>query len=314
MTRLVYLGSNPKDLNDLAELLAMEVSELQECISLSKFGYKKLSQRKKNGGFRIVYSPNDVLKRTQKSLLKNILDKLDVPPYIQSTKGRDYISNARLHTRKGTLIKEDIKDFFPSVRSCDVLKMWLNLFGFSNDVSEALTLLTTYKGVLPQGAPTSTAVANFYLFDTEPLIYNEFAGMGFTYSRYVDDLSVSSNRILVPREIRNVQNILYRFLKENGLRANKSKSKVYKSSERMEVHGINVNSSRPTRTKEYRNNMRAAVHNCEKCYLMLGGSHPQYIELYNSLFGQLIELERMNNQEAKKLLDRLNNIKPNFTI
>lgn len=138
--------------------------------------------------------------------------------------------------------------------------------------------------------------------------------MGFTYSRYVDDLSVSSNRILVPREIRNVQNILYRFLKENGLRANKSKSKVYKSSERMEVHGINVNSSRPTRTKEYRNNMRAAVHNCEKCYLMLGGSHPQYIELYNSLFGQLIELERMNNQEAKKLLDRLNNIKPNFTI
>ena len=57
----------------------------------------------------------------------------------------------------------DVKDFFPNVRHYIVYRMFRRELGFGRDVARLLTRLTTFRAGLPQGAPTSTAIANVLL-------------------------------------------------------------------------------------------------------------------------------------------------------
>jgi hypothetical protein len=311
MTQLAYLGSNLINVVDLADLLGVEVCQILHYASNSTSSYVLIRQPKKNGGYREIYSPIEGLKAIQRAILNQILRKVQLPNYLQgSVVGRDYLSNARLHTAKATLIKEDIKDFFPSIQSGEVNLIWVDFFGFSKEVSEILTLLTTFNGFLPQGAPTSSDIANIIFFDLEPTLYGELKRMGLEYSRYVDDISISCDRVLKPDEVKNVQKRLFNMLGKKGLCPKKEKSEVHRNTRRMEVHNINVNTSRPTRAKRDRNNMRAAVHNCEISRHKVGSDNLEFIKLFNQTYGKLIELERMHPQEARKLLNRLDKIKP----
>jgi len=67
-------------------------------------------------------------------------------------------------------------------------------YGFSYDISYILTKLTTYKNEVPQGAPTSSYVANMILKETDEKIF-EFCKTNYiNYTRYVDDLFFSSQK------------------------------------------------------------------------------------------------------------------------
>ena len=70
----------------------------------------------------------------------------------------------------------------------------LREYGYSTGVARLLTKLTTRKGLLPQGAPTSTVIANLVLarsVDEPTQMPAERAGTAFT--RYVDDFSLSGD-------------------------------------------------------------------------------------------------------------------------
>ena len=66
-------------------------------------------------------------------------------------------------------------------------------YGFSPDVSKILTELTTYKGHLPQGAPTSPLLANLVGMNFDLPIIQICKDNGIIYTRYVDDLWFSSH-------------------------------------------------------------------------------------------------------------------------
>ena len=103
-----------------------------------------------------------------------------------STNPRDPVRNAELHVGRKILIKEDIKSFFPSTSSDLVVSVWHSLFGFSHEVSRCLTALTTLNGQLPQGAKTSTFLANLVLWKNEPDLVAYLRSNGLQYSRYID--------------------------------------------------------------------------------------------------------------------------------
>ena len=63
--------------------------------------------------------------------------------------------------------------------------------GFSPDVASLLTKLTTFSGHIPQGAPTSTTVANF-VFAPEGRKIKEIADReGLRFTTFVDDITIS---------------------------------------------------------------------------------------------------------------------------
>lgn len=139
-----------------------------------------------------------------------------------SLKGCDYKTNATLHAGSSIVINEDITLFFPSTSDTIVHNIWQHFFGFGNEVAECLTKLTTRQGELPQGAITSSFLANMVFWKDEPILQASFRARGIIYSRYVDDIAVSSVNFLDKPTKTNVIASIYGMLSIRRLPAQTS--------------------------------------------------------------------------------------------
>lgn len=311
MNRAIYNGPSINTCIALAEVLECSEVSLEGLTISAGLNYSTWQEPKKCGGFRVIDAPKGELKRVQRAILANILRKVHFPDYLHgSIRGRDYITDARLHTGKKLLIGEDIRDFFLSVKSGVVLDVWTGFFGFPQCVSTILTALTTYRDRLPQGAPTSSYIANLVMWDTEPGLQLKLHELGFIYSRYVDDISISCSHASSKGELELVVGELSSTLSRKGLELNPTKQTLSDSSGRMTVHNINVNKGKPTKSKVERNKIRAAVRECEIRAQNNGRSSHEYQKLYSRTYGRVNEINRLHRAEANKLLDRLNAVKP----
>ncbi|MCF2521079.1 reverse transcriptase family protein [Dyadobacter sp. CY351] len=141
---------------------------------------------------RVITPSMGKLKELQKLIKKNILDSIIFPEYIQGgVKGRSNITNAKLHQGKKYKFTTDLKDFFPRISNKQVNKVFIDL-GYSQHCAHFLTKLCTYKGHLPQGIPVSTHIANLAFLPTDKLIIHLLSVNKITYSRFVDDITISS--------------------------------------------------------------------------------------------------------------------------
>ena len=103
-----------------------------------------------------------------------------------AVKGRDNVSNAKRHQGKKYKFTTDLKDFFPSITNKEVYEMFVGE-GFSHEVSSLLTKLTTYKGKIPQGAPTSSTLANLVFRKTGDIL-SDFSKRKVALLCFVDNL------------------------------------------------------------------------------------------------------------------------------
>lgn len=143
---------------------------------------------------RIINPSKRRLKVIQRRLNKNILAKIEMPNYAHgAVKGRSNITNAKKHQGKKYKFTTDLKDFFPSISNGRVFDMFLEN-GFSPTVARVLTKLTTYRGCIPQGAPTSSTVANLVFIRSGNILYNLAQKHSLTFTSFVDDLTFSSSR------------------------------------------------------------------------------------------------------------------------
>ena len=132
------------------------------------------------------------LKLIQSRINTRILSHIDLPKHIHGgRKKHSNITNAKPHQGKKYILTTDLKDFYPSVKSDIVYNTFINL-GFNKQCAYYLTRLTTWKGELPQGTPTSTHISNIVFLKTDTELI-EFCTLNhITYTRYIDDLSFSS--------------------------------------------------------------------------------------------------------------------------
>ena len=124
--------------------------------------YKSFKIKKRNGTDREIDAPDPYLRKIQKIILTEILYEKDLihPNCEGFVKGRSIFTNAERHTQQNILWKIDIRDFFPSITTQRVVNT-LQYIGFNEFISIKLAELMTYKGRLPQGAPTSPYLSNF---------------------------------------------------------------------------------------------------------------------------------------------------------
>ena len=125
--------------------------------------------------------------------------------------GRSILTNALAHRGADVLVKVDVKDFFPSVTWRRV-KGLLRKGGLEEHAATLLSLLSTeaprevvqFRGKtlyvakgprsLPQGAPTSPAITNALCLKLDKRVSAMAKRLGFTYTRYADDLTFSWRR------------------------------------------------------------------------------------------------------------------------
>jgi len=238
----------------LEYVLKCKYSELEKiCSEIDLYYYeKKKLKGYKNGipQYRVLYPSKGRLKFIQSQIKNNILSNINFPWYVQGgVKKRDNITNASLHLGKKYKFMTDIKKFFPSVTN----KMVYNTLiqnGFSPDISHILTKLTTYKGELPQGTPTSSYLANLVFIKIDKKIIELCEVLKITYSRFIDDLSFSSPLDFKPETLQ-----LLDIIKNEGFQI--SHKKTFYKTKNAVMTGVQVGQNRLDATQEYKTKMNS---------------------------------------------------------
>lgn len=143
---------------------------------------------------RVINPPKEELKDIQKRINAYLINNVEMPEYAYGgIKNRDNIKNALYHKGQKYVFQTDLKDFFPYITHKMVYAMYVRV-GFSHDVASLLTKLTTYKGHLPQGAPTSTTIANLVFVPTGKKLQTIAKREGLHFTTFVDDVTMSAQK------------------------------------------------------------------------------------------------------------------------
>ncbi|HTG43605.1 MAG TPA: reverse transcriptase family protein, partial [Verrucomicrobiae bacterium] len=209
---------------ELANLLNVRFEELQWFADLRQLEpratqdplrhYKYLWKIKASGSVRLLEAPKQRLKALQRFLLKAVIDP--IPPHSAShgfRSGHSILSFTAPHIQQSVVLKLDIKDFFPSIFRARILGIFLTA-GYPEPVAGLLAGLCTnttplgivaaapvdqpvelrrlrdlyYRPHLPQGAPTSPALANLCCYRLDCRLAGLARSADANYSRYADDL------------------------------------------------------------------------------------------------------------------------------
>jgi len=194
---LKYTGQSITNTNRLCELLSTKPSKLVGIFSnMDKQVKVRLEPKKSNPNeYREITAPSWQLKQVQRRIKDLILANYSFEPYAYGLGGTTLKNHALAHKGKRTLVKIDLKDFYPSVSYKFVYKMWIDKFGFSVEVARYLTKLTTLHGGLKQGFPTSSHIAAIVSEDFTSSLKKYCASSLLVFTQYVDDLNISGNNI-----------------------------------------------------------------------------------------------------------------------
>jgi RNA-directed DNA polymerase len=221
---------------ELSELLQVALADIDYLIGALPRFYRSKSESKPHGQ-RVFYIPQGRLRKIQDKIRERILSQARFSPDLHGgIKGRSALTNVRSHRNKEAVLALDIKDFFPSIRPNRVLAVFERL-GYDGEAARILTRLTTYEYQLPQGAPTSTAIANLCI----PRIDARLGGIArvqrFDEGRFVDDMTVSGSKRLA-----KFARLAGRIVEEDGFSVKQGpKGKLMFQNERQTVTGLGLN-------------------------------------------------------------------------
>lgn len=233
--------------------------EYLEAISPS---YRETRIPKDGGGSRYLQIPDEKLKQVQKKILRRLLAALNSHPFCYGFEAGTSIVHAAVpHTNRFVVVKMDIRRFFEST-SADRVCDYFRFIGWDEAAAKRLAELTTYKGYLPQGAPTSPRLSNLVNFGMDELLASIALAHGGSYSRYADDITMSFDK-MSGRRIRGIVQEVRRVLDKFGyVMHGKSKLKIFRRHQRQEVLGLVVNDGvrLPRKTRRW---LRAVQHRLE---------------------------------------------------
>lgn len=267
--------------------------------------YRVAKQEKKaDGTIRQTFDAYPVLKSIQTRIQQRLLKRVTYPAYLQgSLHGCSPRSNASIHVGAKIAFAEDIANFFPSCRYDLIKNIWTGLMGFSDEVAEILTLLTTKDGGLAQGAVTSSFLANLIFWNYEPRLVEGLSALGLRYSRYVDDVSVSCKRRLQVGEQSQLVGAIYGMLLRHGFQPKRSKHEVFTAGKSMRTTKL-LSNRRAALPVEQRRNIRAAVYALEKRAAC--GDHNDIAKELTSVASRVGRLGSFHAKEGEALKKRLN--------
>jgi hypothetical protein len=285
------------DLAALARLLDVDSGELAwfadghrlERTAAEPLRHYRWTVLERGGGVRLLAAPKPRLKEIQRRLLRHVLDPLSVHEAAHGcVRDRSVRTAVALHAGSAVVVQLDLEAFFASISAGRVHGLLLETAGLPEPVAHAVTgLVTTVLAVpvwqqiavpaspegrdrhhrlgqrlavphLPQGAPTSPALANLVCFRLDRRLTGLAASFGAAYTRYVDDLTFSGNAGIGRGRLAE---LIGEVVAEEGFRLNPAKTRTTSAARRQAVLGTVVN-ARPTLARPERDALRALLHNC----------------------------------------------------
>ena len=149
----------------------------------------------KNGKTRPIMDPSPELKYVQSVVREKLLLPVPLSPIVYSdVSGRSAVLNAKQHLNQPNVASVDIRRCYPSMTNSMVFRVFRRTIGLGDGLARLLTRLTTLDGHLPQGAPTSGALANLILSPVDLILEDIAARLRLVVTRYVDNIDFSGVR------------------------------------------------------------------------------------------------------------------------
>lgn len=245
---------------------------------------------------RLIDRPIPTLRAVQRRVYQRLLKDYPYSEFaIGGVRGKSVRHAVECHRARPIVVQVDVREFYPSISDRAVFSVWRRL-GHGTKVSSLLTRLTTYKRRIPQGAPTSMALANLYMEPVDRAIFDtlRLAFPDVLYTRWVDDMIFSGQLNAAA-----VFSVVARNLRDAGLRAHRAREKrrVMPSDSSQQVLGTVVN-RRVSLPRHRKRLTRAIVHTAQK----FGGNpdsvkgHIQHLRSFHvSLADQLEDSLRLKS-------------------
>ena len=197
----------------------VSTDKLLQIVRSASHRYRTYRISKRTRGYRVINHPTPELKFLQRWLNRNIFSQLPVHDAAFAYKrGVGITNNARLHYKNNYLLKIDFSNFFPSIKRKDVKTVLeSHLADKLLDLEEediGITLdIVCKQGALTIGAPSSPVLSNVILYDFDCFVSTLCEKEQVTYSRYADDLFMSTNQ---PNKLAKILTVIRQNLQERS--------------------------------------------------------------------------------------------------
>jgi RNA-directed DNA polymerase len=328
-------------LGHLAHQTGVPYPYLREIIERRRDPYRTFQIARRDGSRgRVISTPEPTLMWAQRWLLKNVLGRVEAhPASFAYEAGKSIKTCATRHLGAKWLIKLDLHDFFETINEVDIFRVLVRI-GYGRLPSlEIARLCTRYAGhashlslrryvgprrpygtispystplvgFLPQGAPTSGALANHVASRLDVRLSMLAAARGLVYTRYADDLTFSSSgrfdREAAVQVIRAVEGIAVgsRFV------VHKKKTRIVPPGARKIVLGLLVDGETPRLSKDTRRRIVGHVRGVEVFGLSEHRRHRQFeslVGLVNYVSGLLAFAQDIEPSWASEMRNRWTN-------
>lgn len=323
-----WLGVSAGDLEWFADLggLAHRSSS-----RLNHYNYRVLS---KQFGLRLIEAPKTRLKRLQRQILSGILERVPSHPAVYGfIKGRSIKSCVDRHVGQRVILRMDLQDFFPSFAAKRIQTLFRTC-GYPESVADRLGGICTTiasRGLwakdrfdppcplaerqhavdlycrphLPQGAPTSPALANICFYRTDCRLDGLAKACGAEYTRYADDLAFSGGRAF-ERSVERFSIRVAAILLEEGFRVNHRKTRIMRQGVRQHVVGLIAN-RHPNIIRADFDRLKAILNNSMRSGPMSQNreAHPQFRAQLEGRVGFVESINPAKGARLRKILDQI---------
>jgi RNA-directed DNA polymerase len=243
--------------------------ELLRLIRTAPSRYKVHEIEKRNGrGKRTIAQPTAEIKLLQRFLLQKFVASLPVSDAAKAYRtGQGIIDHATAHAKNRYLLKLDFKDFFPSIKAGDFVKHLYKYSDLKSEDAKSLSRLFFWrpKGqralLLSIGAPSSPAISNTLMFDFDTKLTAYCAVNGITYTRYADDLALSTNQPNVLFDAHKFVMALCKGMRSPKLMLNDEKSVFTSKKHHRQLTGLTLsNEGKASIGREKKREIRAMAH------------------------------------------------------
>lgn len=235
------------DINHLSSRLNFPLAAIQRIIETkeSQVAVFTVKIPKKGGSVkeRKFFNPSPVYKALLKRINAQILDKAVLAPGVcGGIKGKTINDMVDKHCAKEAIYKIDLENFYPNITEDRIFKLFITL-KTTPTVAAFFANLVTFDGILPQGFPTSTMIANIVASKLDWEHLNICRKAKLFRTRWIDDIAFSG-RI---RDLEQAVPAINTAVKHNGFKLNKDKCHLIRRSDKNapSIIGLTVHKHKP---------------------------------------------------------------------
>jgi Reverse transcriptase (RNA-dependent DNA polymerase) len=248
---------------------------------------------------RVVYDPRGRLRTLQKKIhTKILLPGLErFPNSHGGVPGKNILTSVRRHKKQQFVYCGDIHNFYPSIHYSRVLGLFLEL-GCSDEAAKVLTRLCTNHHRIEQGFITSPILADRLFHSADKRIVQLCKKHDLIYTRYVDDVTISS-----PFDLKKsgIPKTIAKILAATGFMKNEDKDRFGSISKGTFILGLRVKKGdRPNASADYLEETRRRL----TAMIALGNGekfHGQYYSR-NELWGRLGFAAWVNKTRMREIM------------